>query len=115
MQDRAGPIPVKLPQNARGLRDLSGSTLLDIAPDLLEIAAERARRAHLANVTTRMTDALALPFLDESFDRVTQALCLYHDGRSVNVPIDEFSRAASRTVLSGSACPRRLSPHGACE
>ena len=42
VQDRAGPIPAKLPQNAPGLRDLSGSTLLDIAPDLLEIAAERA-------------------------------------------------------------------------
>jgi ubiquinone/menaquinone biosynthesis C-methylase UbiE len=55
---------------------LSGhATLIDIAPDLLEIAAERARRVSLANVTTQMADAQALPFQDASFDRVTSRLC----------------------------------------
>jgi ubiquinone/menaquinone biosynthesis C-methylase UbiE len=49
-------------------------TLLDIAPDLLELAAERARRAGLAHVETRTGDAHALPFPDGSFDRVTSRL-----------------------------------------
>jgi ubiquinone/menaquinone biosynthesis C-methylase UbiE len=51
-----------------------GVTLVDIAPDLLEIAAERARRAGLTNVNTRMADAHELPFPDESFDRLTSRL-----------------------------------------
>jgi SAM-dependent methyltransferase len=46
-------------------------TLVDIAPDLLEIAAERAQRAGLTNVTTRMADAHDLPFPDATFDRLT--------------------------------------------
>jgi len=49
-------------------------TLLDIAHDLLEIAAERARRGGLSNLTTRLADAHALPFADASFDRVTSRL-----------------------------------------
>src|SRR5262245_24625133 len=38
------------------------TTLIDLAPDLLEIAARRARDAGLANVTTRVADAHELPF-----------------------------------------------------
>jgi enediyne biosynthesis protein CalE5 len=49
-------------------------TLVDIAPDLLEIAAERARSAGLSHVTTRMADAHELPFPDETFDRLTSRL-----------------------------------------
>lgn len=49
-------------------------TLLDIAPDLLAIADERARRDGLANVATRVADAHALPFAAGSFDRVTSRL-----------------------------------------
>lgn len=49
-------------------------TLVDIAPDLLEIAAERARGAGLSNVTTRMADAHELPFPDQTFDRLTSRL-----------------------------------------
>lgn len=46
-------------------------TLTDIAPGLLEIAAERARATGLANVTTQVADAHELPFSHETFDRVT--------------------------------------------
>lgn len=49
-------------------------TLLDIAPDLLEIAAERAHHAGLTNVTTQVADAHELPFPDQTFDRVTSRL-----------------------------------------
>ncbi len=49
-------------------------TLVDLAPDLLEIAAERALGAGLTNVTTRMADAHDLPFSDETFDRITSRL-----------------------------------------
>ena len=45
--------------------------LIDIVPELLTIAAERARAAGLENVTTHVADAHALPFPDNSFDRVT--------------------------------------------
>ncbi len=46
-------------------------TLTDIAPELLDLAAERARDMGLENVTTRVVDAHELPFPDGSFDRVT--------------------------------------------
>lgn len=49
-------------------------TLLDIAPDLLEIAAERARRDGFTNVATQTADAHALPFPDGTFDRLTSRL-----------------------------------------
>jgi ubiquinone/menaquinone biosynthesis C-methylase UbiE len=49
-------------------------TLVDIAPDLLEIATARARQEGLGNVDTRVADAHTLPFEDDSFDRVTSRL-----------------------------------------
>ena len=48
--------------------------LVDLAPDLLDIAAARARRDGLDNVNTRVADAHSLPFADASFDRVTSRL-----------------------------------------
>jgi ubiquinone/menaquinone biosynthesis C-methylase UbiE len=59
---------------AEAIGPMGHATLVDIAPDLLAIAAVRARRGGLTNVTTRMADAQALPFADESFDRVTSRL-----------------------------------------
>lgn len=49
-------------------------TLTDIAPDLLEIAAARAREMGLSNVTTQVVDAHELPFSSGDFDRVTSRL-----------------------------------------
>jgi SAM-dependent methyltransferase len=49
-------------------------TLFDLAPDLLEIALERARGAGLSNVAARAGDAHELPFPDNTFDRLTSRL-----------------------------------------
>jgi SAM-dependent methyltransferase len=49
-------------------------TLLDLAPDLLELARERARDGGFTNISTRVADAHSLPFADSSFDRVTARL-----------------------------------------
>jgi len=46
-------------------------TALDLSPELLEIAADRARQRGLTNFTTRQADAHDLPFADASFDLVT--------------------------------------------
>ena len=44
---------------------------VDQSPELLEIAAERARSKRLANLTTQQADAHTLPFADRSFDLAT--------------------------------------------
>ena len=46
-------------------------TALDLSPELLEIATERARQRGLANFTTQQADAHHLPFADASFDLIT--------------------------------------------
>jgi ubiquinone/menaquinone biosynthesis C-methylase UbiE len=46
-------------------------TLTDIAPALLELAAERARDEGLTNVDTRVVDAHELPFPGDTFDRLS--------------------------------------------
>lgn len=46
-------------------------TALDQSAELLEIAAERARKKKLANLTTHQADAHALPFAPASFDLAT--------------------------------------------
>jgi cyclopropane fatty-acyl-phospholipid synthase-like methyltransferase len=82
-------------------------TMVDIDPDLLELAAERAQQAGLSNVTTQVADAHALPFPDvvaapvqtwmeslsgadreQAFAQIYAALNRYYDGERVNVPID---------------------------
>src|SRR5437867_6872341 len=44
---------------------------LDLSPELLQIAEERAGERDLTNLTTRQADANNLPFPDQSFDLVT--------------------------------------------
>lgn len=46
-------------------------TATDFEPNVLEVAAAEARSRGLSNLTTRQADAQALPFADQSFDRVT--------------------------------------------
>ncbi|HEX4785846.1 MAG TPA: methyltransferase domain-containing protein [Candidatus Sulfotelmatobacter sp.] len=46
-------------------------TALDLSPDLLEIAAQRARDRNLTNFKTQQADAQSLPFPDQSFDLAT--------------------------------------------
>jgi ubiquinone/menaquinone biosynthesis C-methylase UbiE len=49
-------------------------TLVDLAPDLLDIAARRPRDAGLRHVATRVADVHDLPFEPGTFDRVTSRL-----------------------------------------
>lgn len=46
-------------------------TALDLSPELLALAAERARARELTNFSTRQADAHTLPFPDDSFDLAT--------------------------------------------
>jgi|ERR1035438_4421551 ubiquinone/menaquinone biosynthesis C-methylase UbiE len=46
-------------------------TALDQSPELLEIAAERARLKQLSNFATQQADVHQLPFADQSFDLAT--------------------------------------------
>jgi SAM-dependent methyltransferase len=46
-------------------------TALDLSPELLAVARERARQRGLTNFSTRAADANQLPFADASFDLVT--------------------------------------------
>jgi SAM-dependent methyltransferase len=46
-------------------------TALDLSPELLEIALQRAQQRELANFSVRQADANHLPFADEAFDLVT--------------------------------------------
>jgi len=46
-------------------------TALDLSPELLEIAAERARQRGITNLSTQKADAHHLPFADQSFDLAT--------------------------------------------
>jgi SAM-dependent methyltransferase len=45
--------------------------LTDLAPEMLDVAARRARAEHLGNVVTRACSADDLPFGDATFDSVT--------------------------------------------
>ena len=47
---------------------------VDISPAPLKIAEERAAQRRLSNITFQQADAHALPFPDNSFDRVTSRL-----------------------------------------
>jgi len=46
-------------------------TALDLSPELLEIAADRARQRGLTNFTTQQADAHHLPYADASFDLIS--------------------------------------------
>lgn len=46
-------------------------TAVDLSPELLEIATERAKKKMLSNFRTRQADAHKLPFPDDGFDLAT--------------------------------------------
>lgn len=46
-------------------------TALDLSPELLKVAEQRAQARGLTNFSTQQADAQALPFPDQSFDLVT--------------------------------------------
>jgi enediyne biosynthesis protein CalE5 len=51
-------------------------TGIDVAGDMLAVAARKAQRLGLSNVTFRTGDATSLPFDTASFDAVTSRFCL---------------------------------------
>ncbi|HEY7403264.1 MAG TPA: methyltransferase domain-containing protein [Candidatus Angelobacter sp.] len=55
----------------RGSGDVTG---IDISPEPLKIAEERARERGFTNIRFQQGDAHALPFADESFHRITSRL-----------------------------------------
>ena len=46
-------------------------TATDVEPGILAVAEESARKLGLTNISFRQADAQALPFADQSFDRIT--------------------------------------------
>jgi len=53
-------------------------TCVDVSPDSLAAARERARAASLSNVSFEVADLFALPFPEESFDHVFVCFVLEH-------------------------------------
>lgn len=78
---------------AAGLVPRSSVILLDLSEGMLRVASEKAAARGLANVSTAVGDAAAVPFADGSFDAV---LCrfglMYFPG--VSAAVDEMVRVA---------------------
>lgn len=75
-------------------------TALDISPELLEIADQRARERGLQNFSTRQSDAHDLPFPDHGFDLVTSRF-----GVMFFADIDRALRQVHRVLKPGArAC-----------
>src|SRR2546422_11096431 len=71
---------------------------LDLSPELLQIAEERAGERDLTNLTTRQADANNLPFPDPSFDLITSRFGVMFLG-------EDALREACRVLRPGSrAC-----------
>jgi ubiquinone/menaquinone biosynthesis C-methylase UbiE len=71
---------------------------LDLSPELLQVADERARERALTNLTTRQADANNLPFPDQSFDLITSRFGVMFLG-------EDSLREACRVLRPGSrAC-----------
>lgn len=71
-------------------------TALDLSPDLLQIATQRAQDRSLTNFATRQADAHQLPFPDQSFDLVTSrfGVMFFHD-------VERALREALRVLKPG--------------
>jgi ubiquinone/menaquinone biosynthesis C-methylase UbiE len=86
-------------------------TVTDLSERMLEVAREKAARRGLANFKTRLCDACALPFADNSFDAV---LCRFGFMffPDVGTAVREFSRVAkpgARICAAVWAAPERNS------
>ena len=53
-------------------------TGVDVTPQMVEVATEVARQRRLSNVSFRLADVAALPFVDAGFDLVTSRLSAHH-------------------------------------
>lgn len=88
-----GAQTVTLATNSPGAR----FTCIDLSPESLAAARERARAASLRNVTFRQADVYALPFPPESFDHVFVCFLLEHLSR----PREALAMLASRLRPGG--------------
>ncbi len=76
-------------------------TALDLSPDLLEIAAQRARARDLKNFTTQQADAHGLPFPDNSFDLATSrfGVMFFRDPGAALTDLRRVLRPGARACL----------------
>ncbi len=74
---------------------------LDLSPELLQIAEERAGERDLTNLTTRQADANNLPFPDQSFDLVTSRFGVMFLG-------EDALREACRVLRRGRELPKKF-------
>jgi SAM-dependent methyltransferase len=91
-------------QTAPHVRQVVG---IDITPALLRAGAERVRAAGLDNVLFQEGDAMALPFLDRSFDLVVCRSSLHHfpDTRRAVAEMARVCRPGGRVVVSDMIAP----------
>lgn len=76
-------------------------TGVDITPAMITQAQARQRAEGLTNLTWRVGDAIALPFEDAAFDRVTTRYSLHHmsDPAAVLREMKRVCRPAGRVVV----------------
>jgi SAM-dependent methyltransferase len=80
---------------------------IDVTPALLAAGAERVRSAGLTNVLFQEGDAMALPFVDGSFDLVACRSSLHHfvDPRRAVAEMTRVCRSGGRVVISDMIAP----------
>ena len=76
---------------AVGMRGSGEVTGIDISSEPLKIAEERAKERGLTNVKFQLADVHALPFANESFDRITSRLGVMYFGELPRA-LDEMCR-----------------------
>lgn len=76
-------------------------TALDLSPELLEIAAGRARDRGLTNFSTQKADAHSLPFPDDNFDLATSrfGVMFFRDPELALRELRRVLRAGARACL----------------
>lgn len=85
------------------------TTGLDLSPNALELARERAQRNDV-HVTWVVGDVLALPFDDASFELVTDRGCLHH---VPHVDQPRYAREVARVLVPGGRLLiREMNEHG---
>jgi SAM-dependent methyltransferase len=95
-----GAQTVPLATNSPGAR----FTCIDVSPESLAAARERARAASLRNVTFRQADVFDLPFPPASFDHVFVCFVLEHLSRPGEALVSLASRlrpGGTLTVIEG--------------
>jgi SAM-dependent methyltransferase len=92
-------------QAAEHVRQVVG---IDLTPALLEVGAERMRNAGIDNVLLQQGDAMALPFLDGSFDVVVCRSSLHHfpEPKAAVTEMARVCRPGGRVVISDMIAPR---------